>query len=240
MDNKERSGGLDRFLAGKGFYIVLFLCAAIIGISVWSLSAGGAGKAAGETDTKLSDSGAVSGDYGGDFEAAEPVISSEAPQTPEPENPPAAAKTGTWKQGDAWYGDNAKYAAALDGETIRAYSTDTLSYDATMSDWRTHDGIDVAAADGTAVKAVHAGKVESVGKDDMYGVSVVVDQGGGVKTTYANLRESPAVQAGDTVSAGDVIGYIGSTAICEAAEAPHVHISMSKDGRSMDPATCIP
>ena len=107
-------------------------------------------------------------------------------------------------------------------------SMDKLAYDETMADWRTHDGIDIAAADGTAVKAVHAGKVESVGEDDLYGVVVVIDQGNGVKTTYADLRSTPAVKTGDTVAAGDVIGYLGNTAICETAEGPHLHLSMKK------------
>ena len=241
MDSKGSGKKLDKFLAGKGFYIVLLLCAAVIGVSGWSLIAGGATEGAGDTNTTMEDSGVVAGDYGeDDYEPVEPAISEATPAPAEPENPPDTAETGTWTQGDVWTASASPYVAPLEGETIRAYSMDKLAYDETMADWRTHDGIDIAAADGTAVKAVHAGTVESVGEDDLYGVVVVIDQGNGVKTTYADLRSTPAVKTGDTVAAGDVIGYLGNTAICETAEGPHLHLSMTQDGKSIDPATVIP
>lgn len=242
MDKKESGKKLDQFLAGKGFYIVLLLCAAIIGVSAWSLVSGGTKEAAGDMDTKLEDSSAVSGDYGddSDYEAVEPTISEDEPAAAEPEDPPATAQTGTWTQGDVWTASASEYVSPLEGKVVRAYSMDELQYDKTMADWRTHDGIDIAAKDGTTVMAIHSGKVDSVTEDDMYGVTVVINQGGGVKTTYSNLRSSPAVKVGDSVSAGDLIGYIGATAICESAEEPHLHLTMNQDGKSLDPAQYIP
>ena len=40
MNSKSSGRGLEKFLAGKGFYIVLFLCAAVIGLSAWMAAAG--------------------------------------------------------------------------------------------------------------------------------------------------------------------------------------------------------
>jgi murein DD-endopeptidase MepM/ murein hydrolase activator NlpD len=238
MDNNQSGKKLDKFLAGKGFYIVLFLCAAIIGVSAWSLVSSPGADAPADADTALEQSGAVSGDY--DYEPVQPAVASETPVQTEPEDPPETAQTSIYTQGEAWNGSEGDYKAPLDGEIQRAYSMKALGYDKTMADWRTHDGIDIAAKDGTAVKAAHSGKVESAEQDDMYGVTVVIDQGGGVKTTYANLRSQPAVKAGDQVAAGDVIGYIGQTAICESAQEPHVHIAMSVNGESVDPGEYIP
>lgn len=244
MDKKESGKKLDKFLAGKGFYIVLLLCAAVIGVSAWSLVAGGTKEAIGnKEDTTLENSGAVSGDYSdadSDYENVTPAVNETEPVIAEPEEPPKTAETGTWTQGDVWTASASTYVAPFKGKTVRAYSMDKLQYDETMADWRTHDGIDIAAGDGTKVAAVHAGKVESVKQDDMYGVTVVIDQGNGVKTTYANLRNAPAVKAGDTVSAGDLVGYIGTSAICESGEGPHLHLAMSQNGKSIDPAQYVP
>ena len=103
MDSKGSGKKLDKFLAGKGFYIVLLLCAAVIGVSGWSLIAGGATEGAGDTNTTMEDSGVVAGDYGeDDYEPVEPAISETTPAPAEPENPPDTAETGTWTQGDVW------------------------------------------------------------------------------------------------------------------------------------------
>lgn len=203
----------------------------------------GTKEAVGNTDTALENSGAVTGDYSdasSNYEDVAPAASETAPVIQEPEDPPKTAQTGTWTQGDAWTASASTYVAPLKGKTIRAYSMDKLQYDKTMADWRTHDGIDIAADDGAKVAAAHAGKVESVTQDDMYGVTVIIDQGNGVKTTYANLRNAPAVKVGNTVSAGSLVGYIGASAICESAEGPHLHLAMSQNGKSIDPAQYIP
>ena len=239
MEKKRSGKKLEEFLAGKGFYIVLFLCAAIIGVSAWSLAAGGAKKEASiDSDTALSNSGVISGNYDYDDgdEAAAPVISA----TAEPEDPPEGAQTGTFTQNEVWNETDNVYVSPVAGQTQRAYSMDKLGYDQTMADWRTHDGVDIACEKGSAVKAAHSGTVESVKADELYGTVVTVDQGGGMKACYANLTATPAVKAGDTVTAGDVIGYVGNSAICESAQAAHLHFSMSLDGDSVDPGEYIP
>jgi len=243
MEKKGSGKKLDVFLAGKGFYIVLFLCAAIIGISAWSLASGRTVKEAANNDTKLEDSGAVSGDYGNtDSEPAAPVINEDAEPaaTETPEDPPATAQTGTFKQGQVWSEAAAVYKSPLEGEIQRAYSMDKLQYDKTMADWRTHDGIDIACQKGAAVKAAHAGTVKSIARDDIYGTAVTVDQSGGMTAVYANLMATPAVKTGQQVSAGDIIGYVGDTAIGESAQAAHLHFSMAQDGKSVDPCEYIP
>ena len=69
----------------------------------------------------------------------------------------------------------------------------------------------------------------------MMGTTVVIDHGDGCQTTYANLQAQPAVEAGDTVSAGQIIGTVGSTAAAESAQAPHLHFAVAKDGDAVDP-----
>lgn len=124
----------------------------------------------------------------------------------------------------------------LEGEVLAAFSVDRLVYNETMEDWRTHDGVDIAAEAGATVLSSSSGIVCSVDADPLMGTTVVIDHADGYQTTYANLQANPSVVAGDKVSAGQAIGVVGQTAAAEAAQGPHLHFSVSKNGVPMDPA----
>ncbi len=127
----------------------------------------------------------------------------------------------------------------LDGTTVTVFSTSELIYDTTMADWRTHAGIDIQAAQGDAVKTAASGEVLSVSFDELMGHTVVIDHGSGYTTQYSSLMEVPPVSAGQKVSAGDVIGYVGDSAAAEVDMGPHLHFSVSKDGQVIDPADYV-
>ncbi|MDE7261114.1 MAG: peptidoglycan DD-metalloendopeptidase family protein [Oscillospiraceae bacterium] len=124
--------------------------------------------------------------------------------------------------------------APLVGETVATFSVDQLVYDATLGDWRTHDGVDIRAAGGTEVVAASAGIVLSVEDDGRMGTTVVLDHRNGYVTTYASLQGA-AVLVGDEVPAGASIGSVGNTSLTEAGLGAHLHFSVSKDGAAMDP-----
>ena len=132
------------------------------------------------------------------------------------------------------------YAWPLAGEITRGYSTETLNYDATMRDWRTHPGLDIAAELGTTVTAAHEGMVSHVWQDDLYGTVVCVDHGDGIATLYANLAEDTAVQVGDWVEPGSVSGAVGTTALCEIGQTAHLHFAVTVDGMNADPLAYLP
>lgn len=123
----------------------------------------------------------------------------------------------------------------LVGETLAAFSVEALQYDRTLDDWRTHDGIDIAAAAGTHVLAACSGTVESVRQSDLLGTTVILSHTGGYCTTYANLQQIPNVAVGEYVSAGQVIGAVGTTALSESALPAHLHFSVTLDGAPVDP-----
>ena len=101
--------------------------------------------------------------------------------------------------------------------------------------WRTHAGMDLAAPEGSEVCAVADGTVLSVFDDDMLGRTVTISHEGGYVTHYANLAEEVAVTAGDRVSAGQVLGTVGRTALAEIAEEPHLHFAVYKNNVPQDP-----
>lgn len=123
----------------------------------------------------------------------------------------------------------------LNGEVLAAFSVDALAYNPTLEDWRIHDGVDIAAQAGSTVLAASSGTVSAVLDDPMMGTTVVIDHDGGYRTTYANLQSVPTVENGDAVSAGQIIGAVGATAAAEAAQSPHLHFSVSKNGELIDP-----
>lgn len=95
-----------------------------------------------------------------------------------------------------------------------------------------HNGMDIAAATGTPVKATAAGRV--LHTDDFFfsGNTVYVDHGAGVISLYAHLSEIN-VEPGDTVEQGDIVGKVGSTG---RATGSHLHWSIYLNGEAVDPA----
>ena len=125
-------------------------------------------------------------------------------------------------------------------EVQREYSGAQLVFDETMGDWRTHSGLDIAASLGTEVLAVAAGTVASIEDDVLMGTTIVVDHGDGLKSVYANLAAAPAVQVGDAVQTGAVLGAVGDTAAAEAAKPSHLHFEMIREDESVDPVSFLP
>jgi murein DD-endopeptidase MepM/ murein hydrolase activator NlpD len=71
-----------------------------------------------------------------------------------------------------------------------------------------HTGVDIGVSFGTPVRATADGVVESAGMGNGYGREIVLDHGNGIETLYAHLSGF-AVTAGQRVSMGQVIGYVG-------------------------------
>lgn len=104
-----------------------------------------------------------------------------------------------------------------------------------------HDGIDIGGTggnlNGQAADSIGGGEVTEVGYDENgYGNYVVVDHGDGYTSLYGHLQKA-TVKQGETVSAGQQVGVIGSTG---SSSAPHLHLRVHKNGQSIDPRTVIP
>lgn len=121
------------------------------------------------------------------------------------------------------------------GRVIAECSLDDLVYCAAMDDWRTHNGIDYAAAEGESVHAAAAGTVSRVYSDDMLGATVVIDHGDGISTLYGSLADIDSVKVGASVAKGDVIGTVGKSCALEKNLEPHLHFEVLKDGNPENP-----
>ena len=237
MNSNSSGGRLEAFFTGKGFYIVLFLCAAIIGVSAWMLAAGD--KTAAEES--MAGPRVETVILPPEQQEIQPAMAPETQVTrPESETEPPAQAEETISEEKAAETAAAVYVWPLAGQVDRRHEQNVLTYDATMRDWRTHEGIDIAAPLGETVTAAHAGSVESIAADDLYGTVVVVSHGDGERTVYANLAELPAVSVGDWVEPGDVIGAVGATALAEIGQGTHLHFAVTVNGESVDPLDYLP
>ncbi|MBS0475900.1 MAG: M23 family metallopeptidase [Proteobacteria bacterium] len=100
-----------------------------------------------------------------------------------------------------------------------------------------HDGIDVLAAKGTAIRAAAAGKVIYAGEGPKeYGLTVILYHGGRWTTTYSYL-DKITVKDGDSVNAGERIGLNGQTGL---ANEPQLHFEIRRNKVPLDPAKYLP
>lgn len=214
MRNKKTSGNLN----GKGYYIALVLCAVAIGISGFLYY-----RNVNEKEPQLSsptlDVGAVEQEATKDVAAVATEPGKEETKTPEPL--PVKPK---------------KTVSPVEGKTVSVYAMDCLSYNQTTRDWRTHDGVDIAAKAGAQVSAAADGTVYTVYEDDTMGTTVVIRHDDGYVTRYSSLDEKVAVSAGDSVKAGQKIGAVGNTALLESAIGDHIHFSVTCNDTPVNPA----
>ncbi len=100
-----------------------------------------------------------------------------------------------------------------------------------------HDGIDITAAEGTAVRAADAGKVLFAGEEStQFGKLVIVDHGGGLTSAYAFLSRV-TVKEGDPVRKGERVGLVGRTGL---ARGPELHFELRRNNRPVDPEQQLP
>ncbi|MDQ3757645.1 MAG: peptidoglycan DD-metalloendopeptidase family protein [Actinomycetota bacterium] len=101
---------------------------------------------------------------------------------------------------------------------------------------RMHQGIDIGAGTGTPIRAAKGGEVIFAGSMGGYGNCIIVDHGGGFTTLYAHQSRLGASD-GQSVSQGQVIGFVGSTG---HSTGPHLHFETRVGGAARNPRNYLP
>ena len=156
---------------------------------------------------------------------ATPTPEPEATPTPKPEQVPGYEVTENDRNGDFLW-------------PVPGYGTVSQGYDATK-----HTGIDISAEQGVAVIAAADGTVSHVQTwdgstttgDQSYGNMVQITHADERTTLYAHLSKV-LVSSGDSVSAGETIGYVGDTGNADGA---HLHFEVRQSGQTVDPRPFI-
>lgn len=128
-----------------------------------------------------------------------------------------------------------EFIMPVEGDILREYAKDNLVYSATLDEWITHNGLDIAAEKTTVVKASAEGTVKSIKNDPRYGLTIVIEHVNGFSSVYSNLLTAEFVEEGEKVEQGQTIGTVGNTATFEIADESHLHFEILKDNTSIDP-----
>ncbi len=101
--------------------------------------------------------------------------------------------------------------------------------------WSFHTGVDLGAGEGTPIYATRSGTVTTATYSDVYGNYVTINHGDGYSSLYGHMTHY-VVSAGEYVSQGEVIGYVGSTGWSTGA---HLHFTIYYNGSTVNPMDYI-
>lgn len=182
------------------------------------------------------------------LEQPETQIQEETPQTQQPqtqqtqiqaEEIPIEPTTQPEEEVPAVEDQPPVYAMPLEGEVINPFSGGELVKSITLKEWRTHDGADLAAAEGTPVKAIADGTVVELEEDPLWGVCLAVSHSDGAVSYYMGISANVEVSLDDTVTLGQTLGYVGNTAQVEIGEESHLHLGLRSGEDWVDPISYI-
>ena len=247
MNNLHLLNNRSRKNNSRGFYIALGVCLIAIGVAAWTTydsvvnyaspnedSASSA--AVQQTNQTVSGIKVITSEPESALEAepskaapsqaesAKPASSS-APKNPASKAPAkqTAAQVLTFKY-------------PVSNTITQKYSGQNPVYSKTMQDWRVHTGVDLSAQQGDAVKAIADGTVKDVYADDSYGNTIVITHGD-VEAYYCGMGQTN-VKKGAVVKQGQEIGTVGIVP-SESLDPSHLHLSMKKSGKFIDPLSIL-
>lgn len=129
---------------------------------------------------------------------------------------------------------SSSYSLPVSSMTIlQGFSGDTLVYNETMKDYRSHNGVDISSYVGETVYAVNNGLVLDTFNDLLLGNVVSVEHGD-YEVWYCGLGSTFLVEAGEVIEQGTAIGSVKEVPF-EASEECHIHIEVRVDGELIDP-----
>ncbi len=98
-----------------------------------------------------------------------------------------------------------------------------------------HPGLDITADEGMSVRAFASGTVREAGYDEEKGNYIVLNHSDSLESEYCHMQ-SLLFDVGQTVAAGQDIGYVGSTG---NSTGPHLHFELRENGTPIDPSALI-
>lgn len=218
---------VKEFVAKRGFYVLLLIC--LLGAAVGAIIISGADQNPGDSSMlSPSPSGIQAG-----VNKDEPLSAAQekhdqlvAQASPITSLPATSVKPTPAPQ---------KLTLPVDGTLIKPFSMDKPLYNSTLDVWAVHKGIDIAAKEGTAVKAALDGTVSDIKSDALMGHMLVITGSDGSQTIYASLSKRPDLKVGDKVKAGQTIGAVGKSASFEAMDGAHLHFEYIVGGKYINP-----
>lgn len=128
-------------------------------------------------------------------------------------------------------------ALPVSGKLMKSHSVDVQVFSQTLQEWRVHHGIDIATAEHADVCAIADGTVAQIWEDPMMGICVALTHSGECVSVYKNLSPELAanITVGTEVKQGQLLGFVGESALHEIADEPHLHMEITVKGLQVDP-----
>lgn len=244
----------ERFLSSKGFYAAIAACLIGAGAATWiaidqtvhNIEDSNQQMIESETEwnnspqteqTEQKQSGvqqeSASKASSGSASSSSSSSSSSASSAQQGETSAASGSSGAQTASSA-----PVYALPVKSEVILPFSGGELIKNTTLNDWRTHDGIDLAAEAGTEILAAADGTVSEVRSDPLWGTVVTIDHADGNQTVYCGLEKTVQVEKGDAVLVRQAIGKLEGVP-CEINDPSHLHFAIKADGAWVDPLSIL-
>lgn len=151
-----------------------------------------------------------------------------APQNAKEEEP-AAEETVSLS-----FSQESKIDWPVQGNVLMEYSMDKTVYFATLDQYKYNPAMLIEGAVNTKVVSAADAKILDISTNENTGLTVTADLGDGYQITYGQLKEVEW-NAGDTISAGEVIGYLAEPTKYYCLEGSNLYLSMTKDGEPVNP-----
>ena len=234
---KRTNGGAQWWSEDKSFYLALMLCLAAIAVAAYLLFAFPNGTS--DDDTMQAQ----------EYQADDSVTASEAleripamdPQ-PAPEQQETQQETDTAdpaEQPEQQPADALSFAPPMDSKITQDFSQNTLLYNETTGDWRTHEAGDYEGKSGDAGASEDTDPmmdeaIKCVVEDPVLGVYMTISHARGLTSLYAGLAD-PCVAEGDAVKQGQKIAVLGEPMPLEEKQGTHLHFSVSENDKAKNP-----
>ena len=129
------------------------------------------------------------------------------------------------------------FSLPVSGKLSAVHDSELQVFSPTMNDYRVHLGVDILANENDPVYAVADGTVMQIWEDVRMGQCIAIKHSGDAVSIYKNVSaELPkGIVEGATVKCGQQIASVGSTAMVEIAEEPHLHFEMTVGDLAVDP-----
>jgi murein DD-endopeptidase MepM/ murein hydrolase activator NlpD len=253
MPNNNR---VTQFIKAKGFYIALAVCIVGASAAAWATAARTLDSIE-ENNRQIVEQG-VSGEEKPSWSSssassstAEARKNTSGVEKPSSSSSSAPASSSSSKASSGSAGASSgqsgqqssqtfAYTLPLEGgKILNPYSGGELVKNKTLNVWRTHDAVDIQGEKGAKVMAVGDGEIVAVSNDALWGGMVQIRHPDGYTSSYCGVDFLSTLKAGQTVKAGQELGTLGDIP-AEISSETHLHLTLSKDGQAVDPASVLP
>ena len=136
--------------------------------------------------------------------------------------------------GELAFSESSRILWPVDGDVILNYSMDKSIYFSTLNQYKYHPAIVISAAVGSEVQCAARGRVSDIKVNEETGTTVFMELGDGYEAVYGQLKEV-AVEEGDIVEAGTLIGYVSEPTKYYTLEGSNLYFQLLKKHKPVDP-----